>query len=71
MDGPVHCGLTAGCNACHQSYDRTMIVIQPPTAAVPFPIRIPRAYSVSGSAVIFLRLARSAATNILCPMSLE
>jgi hypothetical protein len=34
---PVHCGLTAACNACHQSYDRTMIVIQPPTAAAPFP----------------------------------
>jgi hypothetical protein len=29
--------LTASCNACHQSYDRTAIVIQPPTAAAPFP----------------------------------
>ncbi len=25
--------LTASCNACHQSYDRTAIVIQPPTVA--------------------------------------
>jgi len=25
--------LTASCNACHQSYDRASIVIQPPTAA--------------------------------------
>ncbi len=25
--------LTASCNACHQSYDRAAIVIQPPTAA--------------------------------------
>jgi len=24
--------LTASCNACHQSYDRAVIVIQPPTA---------------------------------------
>jgi hypothetical protein len=24
--------LTAGCNACHQSYDRAVIVIQPPTS---------------------------------------
>ena len=29
--------LTASCNACHQSYDRTAIVIQPPTPAAPFP----------------------------------
>ncbi len=29
--------LTASCNACHQSYDRTAIVIQPPTAPAPFP----------------------------------
>jgi hypothetical protein len=29
--------LTASCNACHQSYDRTAIVIQPPTAAAAFP----------------------------------
>ena len=29
--------LTASCNACHQSYDRSAIVIQPPTAAAPFP----------------------------------
>jgi hypothetical protein len=29
--------LTASCNACHQSYDRPAIVIQPPTAAAPFP----------------------------------
>jgi hypothetical protein len=29
--------LTASCNACHKSYDRTMIVIQPPTAAATFP----------------------------------
>jgi hypothetical protein len=26
--------LTASCNACHQSYDRTVIVIQAPTASV-------------------------------------
>src|SRR3984893_17888858 len=32
-----HCGLTAAWNACHQSYDRTMIVIRPRTAAAPFP----------------------------------
>jgi len=25
--------LTAGCNACHRSYDRAVIVIQPPTAS--------------------------------------
>jgi len=25
--------LTAACNACHQSYDRAVIVIQPPTVA--------------------------------------
>ncbi|MGC2198555.1 MAG: cytochrome c [Stellaceae bacterium] len=25
--------LTASCNACHQSYDRAMIVIRPPTVA--------------------------------------
>jgi hypothetical protein len=25
--------LTAACNACHQSYDRAVIVIQPPTGA--------------------------------------
>jgi hypothetical protein len=25
--------LTASCNACHQSYDRAVIVIQPPTVA--------------------------------------
>ena len=29
--------LTASCNACQQSYDRTMIVIQPPTVAATFP----------------------------------
>jgi hypothetical protein len=29
--------LTASCNACHQRYDRTTIVIQPPTAAATFP----------------------------------
>jgi hypothetical protein len=29
--------LTASCNACHQSYDRTVIVIQPPTAVAAFP----------------------------------
>src|SRR5271166_6467248 len=29
--------LTASCNACHQSYDRTAIVIQPPTVAATFP----------------------------------
>jgi hypothetical protein len=29
--------LTALCNACHQRYDRTLIVIQPPTAAATFP----------------------------------
>jgi len=25
--------LTAACNTCHQSYDRAVIVIQPPTAS--------------------------------------
>lgn len=25
--------LTASCNACHQSYDRAVVVIQPPTVA--------------------------------------
>jgi hypothetical protein len=25
--------LTASCNACHQNYDRVVIVIQPPTAS--------------------------------------
>jgi len=29
--------LTASCNARHKSYDRTAIVIQPPTAAATFP----------------------------------
>ncbi len=29
--------LTVSCNACHQSYDRAVIVIQPPTAAATFP----------------------------------
>ena len=29
--------LTASCNACHKSYDRTAIVIQPPTVAGAFP----------------------------------
>jgi hypothetical protein len=29
--------LTASCNACHQSYDRTVIVIQQPTVAGAFP----------------------------------
>ena len=29
--------LTASCNACHQSYDHTTIVIQPPTVAGAFP----------------------------------
>jgi hypothetical protein len=29
--------LTASCNACHKSYDRTAIVIQPPTTAATFP----------------------------------
>ena len=29
--------LTASCNACHQSYDRAVIVIQPPMAAGVFP----------------------------------
>ena len=29
--------LTASCNACHQSYDRAVIVIQPPMAAGAFP----------------------------------
>src|SRR5271165_5232192 len=29
--------LTASCNACHKSYDRTAIVIQPPTVAATFP----------------------------------
>jgi hypothetical protein len=29
--------LTASCNACHQRYDRTVIAIQPPTAAATFP----------------------------------
>ena len=28
--------LTASCNACHKSYDRAVIVIQPPTAAGAF-----------------------------------
>jgi hypothetical protein len=28
---------TASCNACHKSFDRTVIVIQPPTAAATFP----------------------------------
>ncbi len=31
--------MTAACNVCHQQYDRTAIMIQPPTAAAPFPIR--------------------------------
>jgi hypothetical protein len=29
--------LTASCNACHQSYDRTAIVIKPPTVPGDFP----------------------------------
>ena len=29
--------LTTSCNTCHQSYDRAVIVIQPPTAAATFP----------------------------------
>jgi hypothetical protein len=29
--------LTASCNACHQSYDRAVIVIQPPTTVAAFP----------------------------------
>ncbi len=29
--------LTTACNACHQSYDRAAIVIQPPTAPGAFP----------------------------------
>ena len=64
--------LTAACNACHQSYDRTAIVIQPPTAAAPFSrSAFPLAYEVSGSAVIFLRSRRSPSTIILCPMNLK
>jgi hypothetical protein len=39
-DGPQFAAaygqLTAACNACHQSYDRAMIVMQPPTGAGPF-----------------------------------
>jgi hypothetical protein len=29
--------LTAACNVCHQRCDRTVIAIQRPTAAAPFP----------------------------------
>ena len=29
--------LTRSCNACHESYDRAMIVIQPPAGTAPFP----------------------------------
>ena len=29
--------LTRSCNACHESYDRATIVIQPPAGTTPFP----------------------------------
>jgi hypothetical protein len=44
--------LIESCNACHRSYDRAVIVIQPPTVAT-FPDQdFPSAYQMSGSAII-------------------